>query len=180
MDPSDEDRAAFHAAIRDVRPLRHDRNTVPLRKHPPRPEPVQARRDELAVLAEMALADPSAVEELEYGDELLFARPGVQRTTLRRLRRGEFAQQAALDLHGLTVPAAKAELVAFLNRCRARDHACVRIVHGKGHGSPGRLPILKPKVAHWLAQRQEVLAYASARPVDGGTGAVYVLLRKGR
>lgn len=179
-DPSDDDRAAFRHAVRDVRPIRPDPGTVPLRRRPPHPEPLQARRDDLAVLAEMALCDPSASEELEYGEALHFERPGVRRATVKRLRRGEYAQQAALDLHGLTVAEAKERLVAFLHHCVAREYACVRIVHGKGHGSPGRLPILKPKVAHWLAQRQDVLAYTSARTADGGTGALYVLLRRRR
>ncbi len=169
-----DDARALREALADVRPLRVD--TVPLRPPAPPPVPRQAHRDEQAVLREMALLDPGA-GELEMGDELLFRRDGVQHTLLRKLRRGQFAVQAHLDLHGLTSAEAKLHLAGFLQQCVNSGLRCVRIVHGKGNSSPGKLPVLKPRVAHWLAQRDEVLAYASARPMDGGTGAIYVLLR---
>lgn len=172
-----DDTAAFRAALKDVRPLAND--TVPLRKQAPPPIPQQTQRDEQAVLAEMALMDPSEAE-LECGEELLFRRDGVQQTVLRKLRRGQFAIQGQLDLHGMTAAEAKTHLVKFLQYCIARELVCVHIIHGKGRRSPGKLPVLKPKVAHWLAQRNEVIAYVSARREDGGTGAIYVLLRRRR
>ena len=99
-----------------------------------------------------------------------FARPGVQETLLRRLRRGDISVASNLDLHGMTVPAAKQAVANFLHSARAQGWRCVRIVHGKGHGSPGRQPILKYKLAGWLARSEDVLAYRSASPAGGGRG----------
>lgn len=174
---AEDDRQALLQALAGVRPLIAD--TVELRSPPPPPVPKQAARDEAAVLREMVLLDPGA-GELEMGDELNFKREGVQHAVIRKLRRGQFAVQAHLDLHGLTAAEAKLQLAGFLQQCAASGLRCVRVVHGKGNSSPGKIPVLKPRVAHWLAQRNEVMAYTSARPVDGGTGAIYVLLRSSR
>lgn len=172
-----DDFRALREALAGVRPLRND--TVPLRPPAPPPVPQQGRRDEQAVLQEMGLADPGA-SELDMGDELTFRRDGIAPAVVRKLRRGQFAVQAHLDLHGLTSVEAKIRLAGFLQHCLGTGVRCVRVVHGKGNSSPGKIPVLKPRVAYWLAQRDEVLAYASARPVDGGTGAIYVLLRTAR
>jgi len=96
---------------------------------------------------------------------------------LRRLRRGHWVIQEELDLHGLTVNEAHALLSSFLNQCVRRGLRCVRIVHGKGLRSKNREPVLKRKVAGWLIQREEILAYCQARQADGGSGAVVVLLK---
>ena len=95
----------------------------------------------------------------------------------RKLRRGGWVIQGELDLHGHTGDEARVALAAFLNRCMLEDRRCVRIIHGKGHGSKNRLPVLKNKVRHWLTQREDVLAFCQARTVDGGAGAVIVLLK---
>ena len=95
----------------------------------------------------------------------------------RKLRRGGWVIQGELDLHGHTGDEARIALAAFLNRCMLEDRRCVRIIHGKGHGSKNRLPVLKNKVRHWLTQREDVLAFCQARTVDGGAGAVIVLLK---
>ena len=116
--------------------------------------------------------------ESRNGDGLRFQRPSVGRRTMRRLARGGFSVQAETDLHGMIVAEARAVLRDFLEASQARGHTCVRVVHGKGLGSGARGPVLKRKVDHWLRQWDEVLAFVSARQVDGGTGAVYVLLRK--
>jgi len=87
--------------------------------------------------------------------------------------------EAQLDLHGLTAAQARAALATFLRDCRIHGLRCVRIIHGKGRGSHNRQPVLKGKVNHWLRQRDEVLAFCTARPVDGGGGAVYTLLKRG-
>jgi len=170
------DRALFKASVGPVRPVPHDRIEPDL----PRP-PARAKfreRDEQDVLVDM-LSDGFDPGDLETGEELWFARRGLQHRTLKRLRRGQFALQAECDLHGLTVVEARQALSVFLKECLARGHHCVRVIHGKGLGSHQRIPILKGKVGGWLAQRDEVLAFCSARTVDGGTGAVYVLLKKG-
>lgn len=171
-----DDRELFRRAVGDVRPLAHDR-VVPDTPRPP-PVPVQRQLDERAVLREMAQGLYDATE-IETGDELVYCRPGLQHSVFRRLRRGQYAIEAEIDLHGLTVSEAKDTLLTFLHEARGRGWRCVRVVHGKGHGSRGRQPVLKGKVNHWLRQLDSVLAFCSTRPVDGGTGAVYVLLKRG-
>ena len=143
----------------------------------PRPIAAQRLRDERAVLDE-SLSDRDAWEAgFEAGDELNFLRPGLATTTLRKLRRGYWLIQRELDLHGLTVAEARPVLVAFLNDCLHDGARCVRIIHGKGLGSKNREPVLKRKVASWLMQRDEILAFCQARHTEGGGGAVVVLLK---
>ena len=160
-------------------------DVVPLpplnRAHTPKPKPrpiaAQRLRDDRAVLHE-SLSDRDAWEVgLEAGDELNFLRPGLATTTLRKLRRGHWLIQRELDLHGLTVDEARSALVAFLNDCLRDGARCVRIIHGKGLGSKNREPVLKRKVANWLMQRDEILAFCQARRSEGGSGAAVVLLR---
>jgi DNA-nicking Smr family endonuclease len=115
---------------------------------------------------------------METGEELLFARPGVSRQTLRKMRKGHWVVEAQIDLHGLDRPLAHAETEEFLKKAKKRGLRCVRIVHGKGLGSGPRGPVIKQKLGGWLRQRKDVLAFCSARPVDGGSGALYVLLAK--
>lgn len=171
---TDDDAKLFRELVGDVNPLRAD--VVAPARSKPRPRPRQRELDEQAVLAE-SLLGPDDVE-LETGEELLFARPGIQHGTMRRLRRGQLSVQGALDLHGMTADIARLAVAGFLRDALARNLRCVRIVHGKGRGSKNGKPVLKQKVAMWLRKRDEVLAYTSARPQDGGTGAIYVLLRR--
>jgi DNA-nicking Smr family endonuclease len=134
-------------------------------------------RDEREVILE-SLQDPGRWDlDFENDEDASYVRPGLARQILRRLRRGEWLTQAELDLHGLTKVEAKHELAEFLFECKRRGVRCVRIIHGKGLRSPNREPVLKHHVRYWLAQREEVLAFSSARPVDGGSGAVVVLLK---
>lgn len=172
--PADEDEAAlFRAAVRGVRPL--PRAATPPAVKPARPSARFTRADRAAVLEESlgGVADDPA---LAPGDELTFRRPAVQPTVLRRLRRGEYRVQREIDLHGLTVVEAKAALRAFLVEALESGVQCVRIVHGKGLRSGPRGPVLKAAVSGLLRRSGAVLAYVSARPVDGGSGALYVLL----
>lgn len=174
----DASRALFREAVAGAVPLASDR----LHHEPPPPPPIprQRQRDERAVLGE-SLADIDLLElHLEGGDEAAFLRPGMAPKLLKDLRRGRWVVQDHLDLHGLHRDEARHHVAAFLAECLANDHRCVRIVHGKGHGSPGRVPVLKRLVLGWLAQRQEVLGYCQARTVDGGAGAVIVLLQARR
>ena len=169
------DRDLFQQAVGTVKPLRCDRvEPVPAR---PTPVPQFTLADEQQVLSDM-VSDYFETAELETGEELIYRREGVQQAVLRKLRRGQFQVSAALDLHGMTVAAAKEALAAFLHRVRRDSLSCVRIIHGKGNGSRHRGPVLKQKMNHWLRQRDEVLAFCSARAMDGGTGAIYVLLRR--
>lgn len=163
----------FREAVRDVKPLRHDRYVASPRRRPGRAR--FARADQLAVLEESLhgeWGDPMAAS----GEALAFRRPGVQEHVLRRLRRGEYRVQGELDLHGLTVAQAKQVLREFLVAALARHAGCVRIIHGKGLRSGHRGPVLKSTVSGLLRRTSAVVAFVSARPVDGGTGALYVLL----
>jgi DNA-nicking Smr family endonuclease len=173
-----EDLEHFHEAMDEVTPLSphgrflHAANPVP-------PIPLSLLRDEREVIFE-SLHDPVRWDEdTETGDDPAYVRPGITRQVLRRLRRGEWQSQAELDLHGLTKHEAKIELAEFLHECKRRGIRCIRIIHGKGLRSPNREPVLKLHVRHWLTLRDEVLAYVQARAVDGGGGALVVLL-KGR
>lgn len=173
---SDADKALFREKVKGTRRLKQDK--VPPTPSRPAPLPRQTLADERRVLDDM-FSDQVEMSEFETGEEILFARPGLQHGVLRKLRRGQFAIGAELDLHGQTASEARISLTEFIKTCRVRDIRCVRIIHGKGHRSFNKLPVLKNKVATWLRQRDEVLAYCSARPVDGGTGAVYVVLKRG-
>jgi len=169
------DGALFRKAMQGVKPLTCDK--VPLQ--PPRPKPIPKQRylDEALVCEEM-LSDNYDLAEVETGEELLFVRPGIQHSLLTKLRRGQFSVKAKLDLHGMIARVARVEVATFLRDCQNRNIRCARIVHGKGYGSWQKQPVLKNKVNNWLRQRDEVLAFCSARQVDGGTGAVYVLIKR--
>lgn len=167
----------FAREIGEVTPLSHHGRYLHSPTRMP-PLPLSRFRDEREVILE-SMQDPRGHEEVELDEDMSFVRPGLSRQTLRRLRQGDWLIQAELDLHGLTKAEAKIELTEFLFECKRRGVRCVRIIHGKGLRSPNREPVLKLHVRHWLTQREEVLAYVSARPADGGTGAMVVLL-KGR
>ena len=111
------------------------------------------------------------------GEDLWYAKPGVQLSLMRKLRRGQFSARAELDLHGLRSEDARVVVAEFLLE-RLRGWRCVRIIHGKGLGSGPKGPVIKQKLGGWLRQSKNVLAFCSARPVDGGTGALYILLGK--
>ncbi len=143
----------------------------------PAPVPRQRLRDEAAVLVE-ALSDEFDVESLlDTDDALSFRRRGVGPEVVRKLRRGVWAIQAQLDLHGLRRDEAREHLAEFLRDAVRAGRRCVRVIHGKGNGSPGREPVLKLKVRGWLVQKSEVIAFTQARAQDGGHGALLVLLR---
>jgi DNA-nicking Smr family endonuclease len=172
--PIDADNELFRDATRDVRPIANPRAN--LGKPKPKPAAAFARAERLAVLQESLepLADPSL---LETGDEVSFRRAGVPESTLRKLRRGQFSVAAEIDLHGLTSPQARSELRSFVAEQVTKGARCVRVIHGKGKGSGPRGPVLKNVVNICLRRMDAVVAFGSARPQDGGSGAVYVLLR---
>ncbi|MGH8717860.1 MAG: Smr/MutS family protein [Burkholderiales bacterium] len=168
----DNDLQLFREAVADATPLpesgRHV--TKPKRR---RPLPYQRLADEREALKESL----DLVASWESGDELCFLKPGVSNQVLRRLRRSHWVVQDQLDLHGLNREQANELLSDFLTRCGRRGMRCVRIIHGKGLGSKNREPVLKQKVAGWLAQRGDVMAFCQARLAEGGAGAVVVLLK---
>jgi DNA-nicking Smr family endonuclease len=166
----------FRRIVADAVPL-PPANRAVLTHQRPKPVARQRQRDEQQVLIDV-LSDPWDWDAaIASGEELVFSRPGVPAAAMRKLRRGGWVIQGELDLHGHSGDEARVALAAFLNRCMKNDRRCVRIIHGKGHGSKNRLPVLKNKVRHWLMQREDVLAFCQARTVDGGAGAVVVLLK---
>ncbi len=171
---STEDRRLFRDAVDGIRRL-HDSRIEPTRR-PPAPLPASRIADEQHVCEDM-FSDLYHPADFDTGEELQYLAPGVSRLVMRKLRRGQYATVARLDLHGMTVPVARQALLEFLARARQQGQRCVLIVHGKGLRSSNHGPVIKPKLAGWLRQRREVLAFCSARPADGGTGAVYLLLK---
>lgn len=172
---TDDEIELFRKAVRGTKPLRAEVR-VGKRKRKPKPKARFTKAEGKAVLKESLEADIDTTEGDNAG-ALRFHRPSVGRRTMRKLARGNFAIQAEIDLHGMTVAEAKPRLAAFIEDCASTGKLCVRVVHGKGLGSGRRGPVLKAAVNRWLRQWQPVLAFVSARQVDGGTGAIYVLLR---
>lgn len=165
----------FTRSVGKVRALPAAQKAVVERARPA-PQARQRELDEQRAVQE-ALSDDVDVESLLLTDDgLSFRRPGIGPDVLTRLRRGTWALQGQLDLHGMTRDEAREQLVAFLRESHRRGVRCVRVVHGKGLGSPGRQPVLKAKVQRWLAQRAEVIAFAQAPAPQGGAGALLVLL----
>jgi DNA-nicking Smr family endonuclease len=145
----------------------------------PAPIPAQKQRDEQAVLRE-ALSDEWDTGSLLDTDEALsFRRPGVGVDVVRKLRKGEWSVQKQLDLHNLRTEEARDALGQFIRESYKAGLRCVRVVHGKGLGSPGKVSVLKPKVQSWLIQKNQVLAFVQATPAQGGAGALVVLLQGG-
>jgi DNA-nicking Smr family endonuclease len=173
--PSAEDSRTFREAVKGTRPLR----VAPrIRAQRPQPKPrAHFRRLGEAEVLENSLQLTPLDLDVEFGEELSFRRSGIQDAVMRRLRRGHYRVESELDLHGLTVPEAKQELRDFLARTIARQCRCVRIIHGKGLGSGPRGPVIKRAVNVILRRTDAVIAFCSARPIDGGTGAIYVLLQ---
>ena len=177
--PDDPDAAAFVVAMNGVQPLPATDRVV-LGKPLPAPRPQQFAADERAALHESLHGPIGLQDRLEGGDEPNYLRDGLANTVLRDLRRGRWVTQDEVDLHGLNRDEARHLLAGFLADCLLHGRRCVRVIHGKGHGSPQKLSILRQLVRGWLAQRQEVLAYCQAKPQDGGEGALLVLLRSAK
>ena len=175
-DDNSDDARLFRDAIGNVRPLRRVAPTPPRR---PKPEPraAQSESDEARVRDEL-LANAFDPATIEVGDEIHYLKTGQPQRLLKELRRGRFSVRAEIDLHEMTIPVAREAVRAFLDDAIARGEYCVRIIHGKGLRSRGDGPVLKRMTATLLSRRKDVLAYASARPAQGGTGAVIVLLAR--
>lgn len=173
---TEDDADLFRRAMSDAKPLKTEqRADDPPSK--PKPRARFARADERAALKESLHAD---IDELEHdnADFLRFHRPSVGKRTMRKLAKGNFSVQDEIDLHGMTQDEARHYLHDFITRCAASGRTCVRVVHGKGLGSGHGGPVLKRSVNRWLRRWDPVLAFVSTPRVDGGTGAVYVLLKK--
>jgi DNA-nicking Smr family endonuclease len=177
--------SAFRAAVRDVKPLVQVPSAKGLAKLSPRarlrrPAPTALENlEDMMPLIATSSSDHAArgADAAAGGAALSFHRAGVRVQVMRRLRRGLYPVEDELDLHGLTQTAARDSLADFIARSRDSGRRCVRIIHGKGYRSGARGPVLKTAVDLWLRRHTDVLAFTSARAIDGGTGAVYVLLR---
>ncbi|OYQ42720.1 DNA mismatch repair protein MutS [Rhodoferax sp. TH121] len=166
----------FQTAIGKVKPLEPPQRAR-LTPEPPKPIPKQQMLDDAAALQE-ALSDEVDVTTLLDTDEhLSFRRPGVGTDVTQKLRKGKWSIQKQIDLHGLRSDEAREALGAFIREAHKQGIRCVRVVHGKGLGSPGKAPVLKDKVHKWLVQKSEVVAFVQAQPAQGGAGALVVLLQ---
>lgn len=165
----------FIKAAGAVQPLVDKRRAL-LKKERPQPVPVQQQRDEQAALQESISDEFDVSTLLETDEHLSFRRPGIGPDVTRRLRQGQWSIQRQLDLHGLRSDEAREALGKFIREAYRHGIRCVRVIHGKGLGSPGKTPVLKSRVHSWLVQKNEVLAFVQARPADGGAGALVVLL----
>jgi len=172
------ERNLFQRAAGKVAPLRaHGRV-----QHPPEPvAPIRAQRqlDDQRVLKEAISDHFDASTLLEVDEAMSFRRPGIGIDVARKLRRGHWSIQREIDLHGFRTEDAREALASFLREAVKLGLRCVRVVHGKGLGSPGKTPVLKGKVHGWLIQKNEVLAFVQARADEGGAGALVVLLKPG-
>jgi DNA-nicking Smr family endonuclease len=172
---TEKDIDEFRRAVEGAKPLRQDER-VPEEKARPKPRARFTRADERNVLAECLEDDIDTIEH-GYGAALRFHRQHVGRRTMRKLQRGGYSVQAEIDLHGMTLDEARPALSDFIHYSASQGKYCVRVVHGKGLGSGHKGPVLKNAVNRWLRRWDCVLAFVSTRQVDGGTGAVYVLLQ---
>lgn len=171
----DSDNDLFRRTMADVRPLPAvDRiSSATSRKSAPRRNTASTAESVKTGFIPREYAPHIAPEE-----SLFFARSGLQQRLLRRLKRGDITPQMKLDLHGCTIAEAGEELAAFLSEAQKTGLHCVSVIHGKGYRSSDGRPVLKTQVNYWLRDSPSVLAFSSAQPRDGGTGAVYVLLRR--
>ncbi|HEY7872981.1 MAG TPA: Smr/MutS family protein [Rudaea sp.] len=172
---SDDDLRLFAEAVGPVRRLRVSTPTVSRPK--PAPEPLQSRHDEANVARELldSVIDPAAVE---VGEELSYLKDGHSPRLLRQLKRGQFSIADEIDLHQMTAAVARAAIKEFLDESRRDGRLCVKLIHGKGLRSRAQGPVLKRLVDSLLRRRADVVAFASAKPAEGGTGATVVLLKR--
>ncbi|MDT4807467.1 Endonuclease MutS2 [compost metagenome] len=165
----------FTRAIGATEPLRR-KAAVALAPEPPAPIPFQHQLDEQRVLRESLSDEFDVTTLLDVDDAMSFRRPGIGTDITARLRKGDWSIQAQVDLHGLRSDEAREALGGFIRNAHKQGLRCVRVVHGKGLGSPGKQPVLKTKTQRWLIQKNEVIAFVQAKPAEGGAGALVVLL----
>jgi len=169
-------RNLFQAAVGKVERMPEPR-LANLKPAPPKPIPIQQMLDDAAALQEAISDEVDVSSLLDTDDNLSFRRPGVGTDVTQKLRKGKWSIQRQIDLHGLRSDEARETLTAFIREAHLHGIRCVRVVHGKGLGSPGKAPVLKDKVHRWLVQKSEVVAFVQAQPAQGGAGALVVLLQ---
>ena len=175
---SDEERESFWNEVADVRPLVVEERFEEIKPKPsPKPLHIHDHSDSEEINDNNQLSDPVDLRDAIVDDVLFFARAGIQQKVQKKLRRGELPIEEELDLHGYTVNEAKTAIQDFLYECKRQHIRYIRIIHGKGYRSEQKIPVLKTHVAYWLPQLNDVLAFSSAQSKDGGTGAIYVILK---
>lgn len=175
----DDDFSLFRAATQGARPIRHDRADPG--KPRPNADQIANRRASATVRQDVQRVDGLSdqfVIDVGAEDELYWARDGVQDSQVRKLKAGQIAFEGSLDLHGLTVEKAREQLWGFIAEAVRYEIRCVRVTHGKAARLDGRRPLIKSHVNTWLRQHPQVLAFTSCQPRHGGTGAVYVMLKR--
>ena len=172
---AEAERNLFTRAVGKVAPIANQER-VWSPPQSPTPRPLQQDLDDEAVMHESMSDEFDISTLLDADDQLSFRRPGIGTDVTRKLRKGEWSIQGQIDLHGLRSDEARNAMGQFIRDAKRMGWRCVRVVHGKGLGSPGKEPVLKSKVQRWLVQKNEVLAFVQAKPSDGGGGALVVLL----
>jgi DNA-nicking Smr family endonuclease len=168
----------FVRAVGQVQRL-PDPDQISLVRPAPAPIAHQRQKDNQAVLRDCLSDEFDASTLLDTDDALSFRRPGIGRDVIHKLRKGDWSIQREIDLHGLRSDEARVALAEFIRLAHRQGLRCLRVVHGKGLGSPGKTPVLKSRVHDWLAQKNQVLAFVQAKPSEGGAGALVVLLKSG-
>jgi len=171
----DDDFSSFRKELKGVKPIKND--CIDLNAHPENVCPYQDKNQYHEDEFQISLSDEKESEEVSGEEFLFFARPGLQFKTQKKLRQGKIVIDDHLDLHGLTINEARNILLEFIDFAQKQQIRCILLVHGKGYRAQSRKPILKNKVNSWLRQHPGILAFSSAQPKDGGTGAVYILLK---
>ena len=172
---AEAERNLFTRAIGKVQPIAA-KPRVQVNIPAPVPRRLQQDIDDAAALQESMSDEFDVSTLLDVDDQMSFRRPGIGTDVTRKLRKGEWSIQGQIDLHGLRSDEARNAVGQFIRDAKRMGWRCVRVVHGKGLGSPGKEPVLKSKVQRWLVQKNEVLAFVQAKPSDGGAGALVVLL----
>jgi DNA-nicking Smr family endonuclease len=174
-----DDENLFRDAVKNVKPLKIKSKTFEEARSKPKPKPIAKKflEDERKVLLD-SISDDYIFEDMETEGGLLFLRSGHSPDILKKLKKGYWVVQGSIDLHGMISQEAKSYIVDYIQDCKKRHIRCIRIIHGKGIGSKNKEPVLRNKVKNWLAQKDEVIAYAQAPKHDGGSGAVIVLLKE--
>ena len=178
---SQQREAESHLFVRAVGVVQRlpDHDQVSLLRPSPAPIAHQRKKDNDAVLRDSLSDEFDASTLLDTDDALSFRRPGIGRDVIHKLRKGDWSIQREIDLHGLRSDEARTALAEFIRQAHRQGLRCLRVVHGKGLGSPGKTPVLKSKVHSWLVQKDQVMAFVQAKPAEGGAGALVVLLKSG-
>lgn len=172
---AEQDFSSFQEATKGVKPMQNDR--IDLYANPENTRPFKDKNHYDDDVSQAHISDEWQSTEVSGEEFIFFARPGLQLKAQKQLRQGKIIIDDHLDLHGLSINEARETLLEFINFAQKQQIRCIRLVHGKGYRSNAQKPVLKNKVNSWLRQHPEILAFSSAQPKDGGTGALYIIIK---